>query len=288
MSLAPPTDLIRLGLENGCNATGSNIVSHLNRLALWLPLRAGYDLIELIKGAILPLWQPPLLKGGPGKMANQLMKQGFSIVMLGQFNPIICQPQWFSAHKLLRQQEADAAKINVIHPDVAIFEAEWVQLHVTRNRYQLSTYQPPFFPALSDLALGTFSILEHTPIWMLGINSDYHYRFDSTDEWHAFGNAMAPKPRWDGLLKKPGMLSLEMKGERGDGPRGYIRVRVEPSAEYNPGVYISVNDHFESAQLPDKAIGCSEIMGILASEWKRSQAMTEDLSKRLLKPAGDM
>lgn len=221
---------------------------------------------------------------GGTNMSIQQMKRGVSLVMVGKFNPVIFQPQWFSAHKLLRPQEADNASVEVIHPDVTIFTAEWLQMRVESARFQVNTFQPPFFPALRDMVLGTFSILEHTPIWMLGINCEYHFRFDSEQEWNAFGDAMAPKERWSGLLETPGLLSLEIQGTRSEGHKGYTRVKVGPSPEYQYGVVISVNDHYQLPGLPDKPIGCSEITKILAERFETSQEMSAILAKRLLEP----
>jgi len=218
----------------------------------------------------------------------QLMRQGFNIVLIGNFNPVIFQPQWVAAHGLLRQQEADAAEVKVIHPDVVIFQAEWVKFHVTRDRFLAGTMQEAFFNSLADLVIGTFQILQHTPIRMLGINSDFHFRFDSEETWNEFGDRIAPKEMWRTLMGKPGLLSLEIKGAREHSTApGYVRVQVQPSAEYHPGASINVNDHYELPGSPDKPIGCSEIIKILMEESRASREAAKNMTQRILMTPGE-
>jgi hypothetical protein len=47
--------------------------------------------------------------------------EGVGIVLVGSFNPRIFQPAWFAAENLIREEEEQAAKIELIHRQVAIF-----------------------------------------------------------------------------------------------------------------------------------------------------------------------
>jgi hypothetical protein len=42
-----------------------------------------------------------------------------SIVLVGNFNPAIFQPAWLAAKGLIRESEASAAVVEVIHPELA-------------------------------------------------------------------------------------------------------------------------------------------------------------------------
>jgi hypothetical protein len=171
-------------------------------------------------------------------MSAQLPEiQGVSIVLLGDFNPKIFQPAWFAAQNLIRQQEADEANIAIIHPEVVSFTlGQWLALEVTRERFAVSTAQEPYSKVMRDLVIGSFELLQHTPLHKLGINADMHFRMDSEKSWHAFGDLLAPKKIWQGLLKTPGIRRFTMEGQRPDNFQGYIRVRVEPSVKIRPGV----------------------------------------------------
>jgi hypothetical protein len=176
-------------------------------------------------------------------LAYQLELEGCSIVVLGSFNPSIFHPVWFSANELIRKEDETSAKIQIIHPEVSSFTTEWFHMQVTDGNFTLETNDPTTAPVLRDLARGTFKLLEHTPLSAFGFNSHRHYRMSSDEEWHAFGHHFAPKESWQPLLLKPGMLGLVMQGER-EHCSATIQVRIEPSARVHPGVFISINEHY--------------------------------------------
>lgn len=200
-----------------------------------------------------------------------------SIVLLGQFNPSIFHPIWFGAENLLRKEEVDAAKIDLVHPDITKFTLDWLTVEVLRERFVIQTMQETYDEALRDLALGTFSVLRHTPITKMGINRSVHFLIESEEKWHAAGDKLAPKVLWTGILEKPGMRSLTMEeSSRKDGLKGCVRVRIEPSATIQPGLFIEVNDHMEFSD-PKKGVGSEEMLDILKSTWKDSIIRAEDI-----------
>jgi hypothetical protein len=208
--------------------------------------------------------------------------QGISVVWLGDFNPKIFQPAWFAAEGLVRKQEAEKAKIEIIHPEVVTFTLEWLILQVTRERFFVSTSQEPYYEVVRDLVLGTFSLLRHTPVHKMGINRDMHFRMDSEEAWHAFGHRLAPKDLWKDILgENPGMRSLTMEGRRQDGCKGYTRVKVEPSEKVHPGVYVNVNDHYEVAD-PKSVIGSDEIRTLFERSWSESLRRSAHIAYALL------
>jgi hypothetical protein len=207
--------------------------------------------------------------------------QGVSIVLLGDFNPKIFQPAWFAAQGLIRQQEADEANIDIIHPEVVSFSLEWLALQVTRERFMVSTAQQPYYRVLRDLVLGTFKLLQYTPLHKLGINTDMHFRMDSKESWHAFGHRLAPKEPWQDILKTPDMRSLTVEGQRPDKFQGYIRVQVEPSARIYPGVYFQVNDHYQVGTVRP-GMGGDEMLTIFERAWDESLTRSRNIISTLL------
>jgi hypothetical protein len=175
---------------------------------------------------------------------HQLEKEGFSIVALGNFNPTIFQPRWFAAHSLIREEEADAAKIEIIHRDAAIFNAGWFSLQVTEGNFTILTQDPTKPLPFRDLAMGTFKLLEHTPLTAFGFNRFGHCRASSEESWHAFGHHYAPKESWTPVLKNPGLLKLELEGKRENcDDRIQIRIESSPANLIIMGIMIAVNQH---------------------------------------------
>ena len=196
-------------------------------------------------------------------------KQSISIVLLGDFNPKIFHPIWFSAQGLIREKEAEESSLNIVHPEIVNFSLDWCKVEVTRERFVISTSQESSYEPLRDLVRGTFEILSHTPLRMLGINIEMHFRMGSIEEWHAFGHKIAPKDIWEKELKNPGTISLIIEGVRPEGLEGYIRVETSPSVRVHPGIHFRVNDHYTIKGI-DSSIGATEIIRILENEWLNS------------------
>lgn len=201
---------------------------------------------------------------------------GHSIVLLGNFNPKIFHPSWFGAQQLIGKQEEEGANVEIVHSDVAIFSLDWLRLEVFRDRFKAETTKEPYIEALLDFVVGTFTLLKHTPLTMMGINIEMHFRIASTEIWHAAGDRLAPKAPWDGILTKPGMGAVIMQDVRTDSCNGYLRVTVEPSSKIQPGIFFSVNDHIEVSD-PKKLNGSDELVDILKGVWLSSRKRSENI-----------
>lgn len=217
-----------------------------------------------------------------------------SIVLRGGFNPVIFQPAWFTAEKLLPRTEIEAAKVDIITPQILSFSTEWLTLQVTDDRFFALTQLAHMALPLRDLVLGTFRLLRHTPITAMGINYDSHTDMGSIEAWHRIGHILAPKDKWKDLLKEPGTRSVTIEGQRPDDYRGYILVKVEPSNVLGPqGLYISINDHYEltDPELPSDEtkpgevgpIGSIRMLETLESAWDDALGRAKTITERVLK-----
>lgn len=198
-----------------------------------------------------------------------------SIVIRGKFNPSIFQPSWLAAEELIGQQEADAAKVQVITQDVSIFTMDWLIVEVMQDRAMFATKHEQYIEPLHDLVKGAFTLLSHTPMHVVGLNIDVHFRMPSTEMWHEAGHKLAPKELWEGILVNPGLLSLQMREPvRADGSKGYVNIKVEPSILIPDGLFINVNDHFSVEK--DDSYGSKLIMDIFDKNGADSVKRSED------------
>jgi hypothetical protein len=182
----------------------------------------------------------------PVMLDHPLEFQGCSVVVLGSFNPTIFQPLWFSANNLISSEEANSpsTKIEIIHKNATIFSTEWFLLQVTADRFSIETSDPAKSQPLRDLAVGTFRVLEHTPLTVFGLNWYGHFRMASHESWHAFGHHFAPKESWHAIMKEPGLRQLIIEGKR-ENCTATISVAIEPSLKIDPGVFIRVNEQHD-------------------------------------------
>jgi hypothetical protein len=204
--------------------------------------------------------------------------EGTNITLVGHFNPSIFQPSWLVAYNLIRKEEGDEAKIQVIAPQVTSFTADWLNLVVSQERFQASTNDPSHYEPLRDLVTGIFLLLEHTPFDKMGLNRNMHFRMPSVEDWHAFGHLLAPKDIWSGLIVKPGLKSLIIEGLIEIIPGATIRVKVEPSSRVHPGIYVGTNQHHEASG----ADAARQLMSTLREKWVESQEYARQLAEHLI------
>lgn len=222
-----------------------------------------------------------------------------SIVMLGNFNPLIFTPLWFEKIGLIGADDAKKAHFEgkeLEHRDILVYSLDWAQIQVQQNKFSVSVSEEPTV-RLFDLVLGCFKRLRDTPITAMGINRAAHFKINEEDQWQAMGDSLAPKEPWGELLttaegeRKGGLRSLVMKQSvtdkdnrerREDGLAGYVQIRVEPSQRVKPyGAFIEVNNHYE-VEDPKNVIGCDEITSILESHWHQAIDFSDKVVKQIM------
>jgi hypothetical protein len=213
---------------------------------------------------------------------------GLSIVALGSFNPAIFHPRWFAANQLIRIEEADEAKVEFISPNYTTFEVGHFKFQVIQERLSIETSDSSTITPLKDLCVGTFAILEHTPIRAFGLNSNQHFSADSVDEWHHIGHYLTPKESWQKLMSNPGMESIAIRGRRESSAAQRVTIRIEPSTQCTNGVFVNINQHYElkSAEKLLEGGSSRDFLDALTKDWDgfleyRSQAARTILTDAL-------
>jgi hypothetical protein len=204
---------------------------------------------------------------------------GSIIVLLGNFNPKIFQPEWFARQRLISNAEAEAADIKIILPQISHFETDRFGIQVTTDRF-IALTPPSASPApLRDLVQGTFFVLEHTPVTAMGLNRQMHFPTESQAQWHKLGDKLAPKDGWKGVMPgRPGLLSMWVQTDNDKLPGALFRTKVEPSTIVQNGVYFETNEHYPAPQAdPLKAL-----MKILNDRWEESHAYAEQIADHIL------
>ena len=121
---------------------------------------------------------------------------GVDVVIVGNLNPAIFSPQWFAMRGLLSAGVAANAKVDVISPRVSLFNAEWLNVSVSTDRFLCGTTQEPYV-RLRDLVVRTFKeYLEHTPLRAFGINRQVHFRVPDVPTRMRLGRRLAPIDPW--------------------------------------------------------------------------------------------
>ena len=213
----------------------------------------------------------------------QPSRDSLSLVLIGSFQPQTFQPAWFALEGLVGRSDADQAKITVIHREVASFSMGPFHLTVVEDRFQAQVHESQHFDALRDLVVGTFRLLRATPVRMLGINREFHFKAPTGFSWEDLQEKVAPKAPWTGVLPSARPASLTVRSGRSDGRSGLINVRIEPSPAEKGGTYINFNDHFDEANF--SKVGAEAVLALLESQFAVSVERAMTISVTLLESA---
>lgn len=204
-----------------------------------------------------------------------------SIVVRGAFNPSIFQPAWFAQEQIIRSSEADAAVIEIIHSEVAVFQAESFRFEATRDRLAVHTARESHFEAVRDLTRSVLELLRHMPTRVVGVNHGVVLKLGSRDAFDEFGWSLVPPDNWSPVIERPGVATLVEQGMRTDGFDGYVRVKVEPILDGGNSALVEVNDHFQisEANAPSSTV---RIANMLDEEWNSMSSRSEEILSHLI------
>ncbi|MBP6721942.1 MAG: hypothetical protein KA239_06460 [Bacteroidia bacterium] len=204
-------------------------------------------------------------------MLEKFLKiETLSVVLIGDFNPVIFQPAWLANKSLIRESEAEKAEIEVIHNELNRFSLEWVEIEIAKNRCEFRSSKVAHFPLVRDLIVGIFSILQETPIKSFGMNHLYDLSLGTVQRYHAFGEALTPLNLWATTLSKARLLDLQILEEdvsNAKNGRKRIQITPTPNSTIGFGVLISINNHFE---LNKPAHSANEHIALLKENWETS------------------
>lgn len=140
-----------------------------------------------------------------------LIKDMHSIVVVGELNPPLFHPLWFSKYELIKENEAQESiksnSIRLVHNDLTAFSLNWSSVEVNRNKWTISCTEKGYFEVIRDLASSTFHILKNTPVFAVGINYEGHYDFRSQERYDEFINNLKPSKSWNNAFSQPKSIS---------------------------------------------------------------------------------
>ncbi|MFD6874718.1 MULTISPECIES: hypothetical protein [unclassified Streptomyces] len=173
----------------------------------------------------------------------ELASDTMTMVVLGEFDPLLVTPRWLRKMDLIGVEDYESYRIELITPNATVVNFGAIQLKVLPDTLEVSTDAVSDVEVARDLAAGILLSEGASTIGAIGINRMVHFSSPFSN-WHAIGDALVPKTLWTDVIHLPGMLSLSLAGARDDGYSGAVNVQIQPSAIVQPGVFVSVNDHY--------------------------------------------
>lgn len=192
-----------------------------------------------------------------------------AFVINGRFNPAIIHPEWLVRKGIIPEGLAESAKLKIAHPEYSEFDLDYCTVQVQQARFTvLSTYEHDF-PSMLELLVGILGALGETPVVQLGINVTHHFKFADPKIYHQFGHHIVPKDEfWSHILKNPGLVTIQVRGER---VGGFRQVSVGMSEMFpNQGIEVGVNDHYELQTLDPRIVNAADLVTMLVDTWEQS------------------
>jgi hypothetical protein len=210
--------------------------------------------------------------------------EGLEVAVLGSFNPAIFHPEWFLRYKLIGENDAKEAEVNVVGSEVTDIQICGIKLVCIKDRFSLGIANISHAARMQDLLLQIFTLLPHIPVTACGINPSVHFKISDTQYWHKIGHTLAPKELiWNDLkqLEKPGMRSLNITALRTGEFPGQTNITVEPSLRFPPGLFVQSNYHYP---VPAEAIHTTAVelvLKFLKEEWNPACAMARIVANKI-------
>lgn len=225
------------------------------------------------------------------------------VVVKGSFNPAVFSPAWLRLQEVIGAVEFDDSEVQIVNAALCSFRTGWLNFQVTRDSLQLSTTDFAEFERVRDAVITILRTLSHTPISAMGINRQVKFPAGSSERWHRIGDEFAPKPIWENIMSRTGLLSLSVQGARGDKYDGKTVVQIAPTDPPKWGVFVSVNNHFTLIEAesqpenrdqplgqPDDQVEMSAdkipmAIRILAEEWSNALTRAERVVEEVFQQA---
>ena len=182
-------------------------------------------------------------------------RKQYSIVLIGAFNPLMFQPEWFGRNDVIPPEEIALARDQnnvvkmIITPQLTQFRISQLSITVEQNRFQVIAEKEPLL-TIKDFIIKTFEKLGGMSISAYGFNYSAHYQFNNESDIHAFADKLTPKKYWSSLLgkdiegddRKGGLSLLQMHKVKEDN-KGQISIALQRSIYVTHGIFFNCNDH---------------------------------------------
>jgi len=127
--------------------------------------------------------------------------------------------------------------------------ARW-EISVQSDRVTVGIRKEQELPVLPALGEHIIQQLDAEGVSGLGFNLHRHYKTSTTSVWHDIGQRLVPKTPYERLMKTAGLRSVTIEGKAQLAGATLLTLKIEPSVLVKNGIFASLNQHYESNDLP--------------------------------------
>lgn len=174
-----------------------------------------------------------------------------SIVLVGEFDPLVMTPHWFAKQGMIPQEDIDEnLAIELVYKDLTKFSLANIHVEIQCNTLILRSDHISFDYRIHDLALSILAALKEDKVRAVGLNLYTDVYFDSLDYWHGVGDLITPKSVWLKAIpesERVGMINVQMQIIKPKGQQGLYNFTVG-WPEAHKLIRFSINNHYDTKQ----------------------------------------
>lgn len=216
-----------------------------------------------------------------------------SIVLVGDFSPLMFEPLWFLNNRIITKEQFDSIEREnkekcLISSPITFFETGDFAFKVTDKRFSIVAKKEPFI-ALVDIFRKIYEVMSGLTIKRYGINYCFHLKCDDISQYKRFGDNIAPKNYWDPLFlnyenvkerEDSGLFSMQLSRRR---EYGSLNVCLESSSLLKPGIFLSFNFSYYDSE--KKVYDFSDVIDVIEQNFSAHEKEVNLIATNLIKKA---
>lgn len=213
-----------------------------------------------------------------------------SVVLLGNFSPMMFQPYWLLKNGIIDQQEFDSIDKSsdkfLITNALTVFETNNFTVRIEQKRFMVMAKKEPFV-LLVDFIDKLYEAISGIQIEKFGVNFSFHISLQTKENMKRFGDAILPKEPFGNFFdysndtedKKSGLLSMTLKRYQ---QHGYTNLKIETSLMSPNSIFFDFNNHFEKENKELEPYMFIEVVDLLKENYENLKNKADEIVDELL------
>lgn len=180
-------------------------------------------------------------------------KEGVSLVVLCNTNPVFIHSRWMRERNIITAQEYEDTKAQqkVLNENISAFNIGTdISVYCDKGRFQIECADITAAQRIVDICRETLKLNMPKTFVAVGVNADMDFTFNSQDDAVCFGNTFVPLERWNKYVPEArvGGFNIQENNLKPNlaHPRKSINIQSigMDDKTRQPLVRISVNNHY--------------------------------------------
>ena len=127
-------------------------------------------------------------------------KEGVSLVVLCNTNPVFIHSRWMRERNIITAQEYEDTKAQqkVLNENISAFNIGTdISVYCDKGRFQIECADITAAQRIVDICRETLKLNMPKTFVAVGVNADMDFTFNSQDDAVCFGNTFVPLERWN-------------------------------------------------------------------------------------------